>query len=66
MSFSLGSSGPRLGPRGAIELFGEGQESRAFDLAHPYRGIPKRNPRHDNRHDERNSGASSKRGRFEE
>ena len=31
MSFSLGSSGPRLGPRGAIELFGEGQESRAFD-----------------------------------
>jgi ATP-binding cassette subfamily B multidrug efflux pump len=31
MSFSIGSSGPRMGPRGAIEQFGEGEEGHAFD-----------------------------------
>ncbi len=31
MSFSIGSSGPRMGPRGAIQSFGEGEEGRAFD-----------------------------------
>jgi ATP-binding cassette subfamily B multidrug efflux pump len=31
VSFSIGSSGPRMGPRGAIEGFGEGEEGRAFD-----------------------------------
>ncbi|HSR34073.1 MAG TPA: ABC transporter transmembrane domain-containing protein, partial [Anaerolineae bacterium] len=31
MSFSFGSSGLSMGPRGAIERFGEGQEGRAFD-----------------------------------
>jgi ATP-binding cassette subfamily B multidrug efflux pump len=31
MSFSIGSSTSRMGPRGAIESFGEGEEGRAFD-----------------------------------
>jgi ATP-binding cassette subfamily B multidrug efflux pump len=31
MSFSIGSSTSRMGPRGAIEGFGEGEEGRAFD-----------------------------------
>jgi ATP-binding cassette subfamily B multidrug efflux pump len=31
MSFSIGSSGPRMGPRGAIERFGEKVEGRTFD-----------------------------------
>jgi ABC-type multidrug transport system fused ATPase/permease subunit len=31
MSFSIGATGPRMGPRGAIEGFGEGEEGRAFD-----------------------------------
>ncbi|MFN2169094.1 MAG: ABC transporter transmembrane domain-containing protein, partial [Anaerolineae bacterium] len=32
MSFSIGASSPRMGPRGAIESFGEKVEGRAFDL----------------------------------
>ncbi len=31
MSFSIGSSGPRMGPRGVIESFGEKVEGRTFD-----------------------------------
>ncbi len=32
MSFSIGSAGPRMGPRGIIESFGDKVEGRAFDL----------------------------------
>lgn len=32
MSFSIGPSGPRMGPGWALELFGDKPESRAFDL----------------------------------
>lgn len=32
MSFSIGAGSPRMGPRGAIERFGEKVEGRAFDL----------------------------------
>jgi ABC-type multidrug transport system fused ATPase/permease subunit len=32
MSFSIGTAGPAMGPRGAIEGFGERTEGRAFDL----------------------------------
>jgi ABC-type multidrug transport system fused ATPase/permease subunit len=32
MSFSIGGSGPRMGPRGAIHSFGEKVEGRTFDL----------------------------------
>jgi ABC-type multidrug transport system fused ATPase/permease subunit len=31
MSFSIGGGGARMGPRGAIRSFGEGEEGRAFD-----------------------------------
>jgi ABC-type multidrug transport system fused ATPase/permease subunit len=31
MSFSIGSTGPRMGPRGAIHSFGDKVEGRAFD-----------------------------------
>jgi ABC-type multidrug transport system fused ATPase/permease subunit len=32
MSFSIGTTGPRMGPRGAIRTFGEKVEGQAFDL----------------------------------
>ena len=32
MSFSIGPSGPRMGPGWALELFGDQAEGRAFDL----------------------------------
>lgn len=32
MSFSIGTPGPRMGPRGVIESFGDKVEGRAFDL----------------------------------
>ncbi len=32
MSFSIGTTGPRMGPRGVIESFGEKVEGRAFNL----------------------------------
>jgi ATP-binding cassette subfamily B multidrug efflux pump len=32
MSFSIGSATPRMGPRGAIDRFGQKVEGRAFDL----------------------------------
>jgi ATP-binding cassette subfamily B multidrug efflux pump len=32
MSFSIGATGPRMGPRGVIESFGEKVEGRAFNL----------------------------------
>ena len=32
MSFSINPSGPKMGPSGALELFGENPEGRAFDF----------------------------------
>jgi hypothetical protein len=31
MSFSIGSAGPRMGPGGVLESFGDKAEGRAFD-----------------------------------
>ena len=31
MSFSIGGGGLRMGPRGAIQNFGDSEEGRAFD-----------------------------------